>query len=349
MSAWSSFIIAELQEIQSYNRKNTSSWGAFTVNASTNTLNAEGGYNLLTGGNVGIGTTSPDAPLNINNGSTSGVMLRAESTSSPVIAVLDDSGNSGVLNLGIATTTGSLSNIASVGDAIIRTGLNALGAGGNLILTAARTATGGILFSTQSPDTEKMIITNAGNVGIGTTTPNSSAVLDLSGKTTSMLIPVGTTGQEPTCNTALAGGIRYNSTTAAPEYCNGSAWIPFDAVGVCAPSCNNVTISASTANVNLFTLAGKVRGRREIINSRSTLAWSSVLRAPQRLAMVTEAWRPAGSKLWLVNKGTIIGAGGTGGTGGETSAGLSTGSRRHRRRPSSIHELSSYYHEHWHN
>ena len=73
-------------------------------------------------------------------------------------------------------------------------------------------------------------------VGIGTTSPNASAALDLSANTNSMLFPVGTSGQRPTCNAALKGGSRYNSTTNLPEFCNGSAWIPFNPCPVTAPA-----------------------------------------------------------------------------------------------------------------
>ena len=30
----------------------------------------------------------------------------------------------------------------------------------------------------------------------------------------------------------MAGGVRYNSTTTTPEYCNGSAWLPFKVTGI---------------------------------------------------------------------------------------------------------------------
>jgi hypothetical protein len=63
---------------------------------------------------------------------------------------------------------------------------------------------------------------NGGNVGIGTAAPNSHAALDLSANTNSMLLPVGTTGQEP--GSPVAGMVRYNSTISEVEYCNGSAW-----------------------------------------------------------------------------------------------------------------------------
>jgi len=121
-------------------------------------------------GHVGIGTTTPDALLEINSGSSGAAGLNVESLLDPSVVVIDNSGNQGILSLTVATQAGNFSNIAAAGDAVVRTGANAAGAGGNLVLTA-RTATGSILFSTQAPDTEKMVITNAGNVGIGTAAP----------------------------------------------------------------------------------------------------------------------------------------------------------------------------------
>jgi len=59
-----------------------------------------------------------------------------------------------------------------------------------------------------------------GNVGVGTASPAVS--LDIGSKTDAVALPGGTTAQRPTVN---AGGFRYNSNTACPEYYNGSAWI----------------------------------------------------------------------------------------------------------------------------
>lgn len=148
--------------------------GFYTPGA--NTIAAEvGGTTALTissTGYVGIGTTVPSTLLNINGGSSpaSATLLKIESSSNPNVGIQDDSGTDGILDLAVATAAANWSNIAGAGDAVIRTGWDSTGDGHNLVLTA-RTATGGILFGTQDPDAEKMIITNSGNVGIGTTSP----------------------------------------------------------------------------------------------------------------------------------------------------------------------------------
>jgi len=59
-----------------------------------------------------------------------------------------------------------------------------------------------------------------GNVGVGSTQP--AVALDLSGKTDGIILPKGTTAQRPT---AVAGMMRWNSTTGAAELYNGAEWI----------------------------------------------------------------------------------------------------------------------------
>ena len=57
------------------------------------------------------------------------------------------------------------------------------------------------------------------SVGIGTTSPNSGTAIDMGSMTGAVLLPVGTTGQEPS---GVVGMLRYNSTTNAFEGYQGS-------------------------------------------------------------------------------------------------------------------------------
>lgn len=59
-----------------------------------------------------------------------------------------------------------------------------------------------------------------GSIGVGTATP--TVALDLSNKTDGIILPRGTTAQRPT---AVAGMMRWNSTTGAAELYNGAEWI----------------------------------------------------------------------------------------------------------------------------
>jgi len=68
--------------------------------------------------------------------------------------------------------------------------------------------------------TERVRINNYGNIGVGTTTPQ--VTLDMGSRTDAISLPAGTTAQRPT---GAAGYLRYNSTTTAPEFYNGSSWL----------------------------------------------------------------------------------------------------------------------------
>jgi hypothetical protein len=95
---------------------------------------------IASGGNVGIGTTSPSAKLHVV-GSTSGDEVFIGSIGTDQIA----GGRTGG-SFGIATKSGS---------------------NGNLILTA-----GGTLYFRTGGSNDRVVITSSGNVGIGTTSPS---------------------------------------------------------------------------------------------------------------------------------------------------------------------------------
>jgi len=103
---------------------------------------------------------------------------------------------------------------------------------------------GRLTFSTTadgaSTPTERMRITSAGNVGVGTASPAVKLAIS---STDAILIPVGTTGERPT---AATGYLRFNSTTTQFEGYNGTAW---SAVGG-GSEINNDTATAT----NLFPL-----------------------------------------------------------------------------------------------
>ncbi len=78
--------------------------------------------------------------------------------------------------------------------------------------------TGGISLRTGA--TNKLTLTNAGNVGIGTTAPE--ATLDVSGSM--RLLPI----TEPfACTTAKKGALYFNSGTTKHMMCNGSSWVDY--------------------------------------------------------------------------------------------------------------------------
>ena len=65
----------------------------------------------------------------------------------------------------------------------------------------------------------------AQNVGIGTTTPAASAVLDLNSTTKGLLPPRMTTAQRDAIASPAAGLIIFNTTTNSVQLYNGSGWL----------------------------------------------------------------------------------------------------------------------------
>mgnify|MGYP003145551275 CR=1 FL=1 len=134
---------------------------------------------ILDGGNVGIGTTSPDELLDVEDGN-----IRLKS---------DHDGNTGMLRIYDATPTESGQIYGASGDLRIYSGAD-------------------VLF------------TQVGNVGIGTTSPATSAKLEISSTTGALLMPRMTTAQRNAL-TAVNGMIIYNSTTNAFNFYENGSWV----------------------------------------------------------------------------------------------------------------------------
>ena len=104
------------------------------------------------------------------------------------------------------------------------------GASGNVLMsngstwTSAASSTNwavpGAIGSTTPNTGAFTTLTTTGNVGIGTTVPAVS--IDLRSRTDAIALPSGTSAQQPA--SPVAGWIRYNTTTSALEYYNGTIW-----------------------------------------------------------------------------------------------------------------------------
>ena len=162
---------------------------------------------ILSGGNVGIGTTNPEYPLDINK-SAGDIEIRIEPGS-------DAQGNESGIRFGATFETTVDNGPRRAAD--LRVGYNG-GAWGTEYMSF-RVGTGG-QNDVHALTTERMRIAGNGNVGIGTNDPKSSLHINSTG---AMITPIGTTAQRPT--TALNGMFRLNQTENAMEYYNGN-WIP---------------------------------------------------------------------------------------------------------------------------
>jgi hypothetical protein len=68
---------------------------------------------------------------------------------------------------------------------------------------------------------------SAQNVGIGTTTPQASAQLDVTSTTKGILIPRMTTAQRTAIATPVPGLLVFDNTSSSFWFYNGSSWTEF--------------------------------------------------------------------------------------------------------------------------
>lgn len=139
-----------------------------------------------------------------------------------------------------------------------------------LTLTGAITGNAPIL-GTAGTDTNiglELLPQGTGNIGIGTAKPQVS--LDLSQRTDAILLPIGTTGQEP--SPATAGMVRYNSSTPAIEAYYGGLWNGLGgvAIGTSGQAAYYATNGSNLSPINAATL-----GASWILISSQTASTSS--------------------------------------------------------------------------
>jgi hypothetical protein len=208
------------------------------------TINKAGWSNVEIVGNVGIGTTAPGSPLEVDaQNNTNGIELRNDSLGSrrswllyPVtngsntdMKLYEYSGSSGDRvtfqsggNVGIGTTnpTEILEVSTSTTAAAPQFQIQSTATGGSswyLGATDNGNAIGGGKFMINNAGTSAgslFVINSSGNVGIGTTAPES--LLEVYGGE----VQIGSSGAS--CAAVNAGALRYASGSL--YYCNGSTW-----------------------------------------------------------------------------------------------------------------------------
>ena len=151
-------------------------------------------------GNMGVGTSSPSYKLHVSDSGTVTSSVGTTDTSGPSVARI------------LVTYAGGGGGTSSAAD------LRA-GSGYTYLLTESSVP---MLFGTNNA--ERMRIDSVGNVGIGTSSPNASAILDVQSTTKGVRFPNMTTTQKNAISSPAAGLVVFDTTLAKLCVYSGSAW-----------------------------------------------------------------------------------------------------------------------------
>jgi hypothetical protein len=200
-------------------------------------------------GNVGIGTSSPTAPLDVKVGTgnfsvglqgvantqlTSSGNMRFNTTAGTTIFTqnttesmrIDTSGNLGIGTSSPTTFGGSLVVYAATNPISVIASGNA-----NAYLRLYSTSDNNMYLANLggsmamlTANTERMRIDSVGNVGIGTSSPNASALLDVQSTTKGVRMPNMTTTQKNAIASPAAGLMVFDTTLSKLAVYSGAAW-----------------------------------------------------------------------------------------------------------------------------
>ncbi|NBX51833.1 hypothetical protein EBT25_18305, partial [bacterium] len=115
--------------------------------------------------------------------------------------------------------------------------------------------------------TNRLSITNDGNIGMGTISPNASALLDMTSTTQGLLPPRMTTTQKNAIASPAAGLEMYDSTAKSPAYYDGTNW------GYTGGALQNAAGNSGTLNISFA--AGNIVNLT--LNANTTLAFSNAV------------------------------------------------------------------------
>jgi hypothetical protein len=159
-------------------------------------------------GNVGIGNSSPAVKLDVTGGINLSGQLLAGTSGSVYAPLVSAAYVSGTSNLYMRNLSGA-NRIDSYNDPITATY--------PLTINASTMAF-------QIADSTKVTLDTNGNLGVGTTSPNASAILDAQSTTKGVRMPNMTTTQKNAIATPAAGLMVFDTTLAKLCVYSGAAW-----------------------------------------------------------------------------------------------------------------------------
>jgi hypothetical protein len=123
---------------------------------------------------------------------------------------------------------------------------------------------GGLIMGTLN--TERMRVTVNGNVGIGTATPNASAITEMSSTTQGFLPPRMTTVQRNAINLPVNGLVIFNTTTGCINYCYNGGWYQWCGNAVATVGTIGTINCASAVHTGTLTATQSASGVSSNIN-----------------------------------------------------------------------------------
>jgi len=170
---------------------------------------------LASGGNVGIGTNSPGYKLHVRDGTATNSVGPAGT-----VATFESSGTTYVTVLSPDNLNGGL----IYGSNSDRFGAYHIWNYGNNALYIATAKTGASIRFHTDEQIERMRIDSSGNVGIGTISPNTTSILDLTSTSKGFLPPRMTNVQITGITSPPAGLVAYSTDNNTLVFYNGSTW-----------------------------------------------------------------------------------------------------------------------------
>jgi len=166
-------------------------------------------YFGTTSGNVGIGTMTPTSIFQVNQPTTG------------MGVVTNSAGGTAVTG-----TNTQFTNTFKVGDTITIGGqtvaISAIGSNTSMTTAAITNANTSAAYTLTGGN--RFVVSGNGNVGIGTSTPAASAIVDLTSTTGALLVTRMTTAQRDAL-TPVNAMILYNTTTNKFQGYEGGAWV----------------------------------------------------------------------------------------------------------------------------